>query len=59
MELSKKIFYETKSKSYKSEDRLLTQSEVKTQERLTEEKPAAKPQEKMELAMARGMLGWA
>lgn len=63
MELSKKtmvkgIFYETENKSYKPEDSMLKPSEVITQETLPEEKPAAKPQKRMELAPARGMLGW-
>lgn len=63
MELSKKtlekeIFYETENKSYKSEYSMLKPSEVKIQETLPEEKPAAKPQKRTELAPARGILGW-
>lgn len=63
MELSKKtvvqgIFSESENKSYKSEDSILKPPEVTTQETLAEEKPAAKPQKRTELAPARGMLGW-
>lgn len=56
--VAKKIFYETENKSFKTEYSMLKSSEVTTQETLLEEIPAAKPQNRMELAPARGMLGW-
>lgn len=56
--MAKEIFYETDNKSYKPKESLLKPSEDKTQETLPEEKPAAIPHKRLELAQARGMLGW-
>lgn len=57
--VAKQIFFETENKSYETEASMLKPSEAKTPETLAEEKPAAKPQKRMELAPAKGMLGWA
>lgn len=54
--VAKEIFDEIENKSYKPEASMLKPSEVKTQETQPEEKPAAKPEKRTELAPV--LLGW-